>query len=219
MNLNTLISDVRVRAADLGADRYPDKLIIEWVNQAYRDLSARLPIEVLKEVSTSSTIPMSATSGAVFDLPASFTQYVNALFDGNKCLRISQDKRTIVSDNVFYAAATADPYCIIWEDNIEVFPTPAGTATLTLYYIAKPTDMSGATDTPKLPDFSHALLVIYATARAMQELQKYQEAREYMQEYEAKIQEIRYLYAPVGPKESGRREGPGVPGPVLPPRD
>jgi len=218
MTLKSMISDVRIRAADLGADRYPDKLIIEWLNQAYRDLCARLPAELLKSVTTSAIGDL-ANGTALYSLPASFTQYVNALYDGNhKCLRISQEKRTLVNDNVFYTAATANPYCILWEDQIEFFPTPNTAASYTLYFIAKPTDMaSPATDSPSLPEFVHSYLVLYAVARAFQELGNFPQARELINEYEAKIQEIRYLYSPSGPKETGRRDYRTPSAPINPP--
>jgi hypothetical protein len=189
-----MVASVRNTLRDSEAVFITDAMIGEWINEAYRDLCARLPL--LRKDATGTT-----SSTGTITLPADFTQLLSLRIDD-----ASGDTFVTpvwVTDDIFLSYRSPDvipgaTLYRIFEGLIETWPQQES-LTYFIEYIYKPTDISGSTE-PSIPEELHVKIINYARAHAKYVDGELNEGDRYMALYTENL--------PLAPS-SMRRERPG----------
>jgi hypothetical protein len=189
-----MVARVRNALRDSEAVFITDAMIGEWINEAYLDLCARLPL--LRKDATGTT-----SSTGTITLPADFISLLSLRIDDT-----SGDTFVTpiyATDDIFLSYRSPDVIPAptlyrIWEGVIETWPEQQS---LTYYmeYAYKPDELSGS-DEPVIAEELHVRLVNYARAHAKLIEGETEESDRYMSLY------IEGL--PTAPT-SMRRERPG----------
>lgn len=153
-DLTELRSRVRALLEDSAGNYIVDGEIDDWLNEAYLDISAR---ERLLHAETSGT-----TSGNSIALPSTFVSVIS--------LRLGTTDVHFVDDDLWWAYSdeAADPDTTlgrVFNETIELYPTPTTGTAYKIRYVKKPTALSAGADVPAIPEELHKKLVFYATSR------------------------------------------------------
>lgn len=97
-----------------------------------------------------------------YDSPSTPEKYVPAI-------TVSPAFRYALLHNPLWLPSTTDPYAIIENNKVHIFPIPTTLSVdgLRIYYTKQPTEMSGVGDSPELPAFTHRWIVDYAVYIAL----------------------------------------------------
>jgi hypothetical protein len=172
-----MVASVRNTLRDSEAVFITDAMIGEWINEAYRDICARLPL--LRKDATGTT----STTGRI-TLPSDFISI--------QTLRIDDDSGETfntpvwVPDDIFLSYRNPDvipgaTLYRIFEGTIETWPQQEELEYF-LEYTYKPADISGSTE-PLIPEELHVRLINYARAHAKYVEGELQEGDRYMALY------------------------------------
>jgi hypothetical protein len=108
-------------------------------------------------------------------------------------------------------------YCLVGLDQFELYPTPNGTETLTLYYVRQPNPLVNDTDVPELPEPYASKLLEYGALVEAADFKRDDQQQYYQQQYQ---QWLQFLRANLNRKRGGIPEQMMVYGsPTLPPTD
>lgn len=179
MTLNDILSLIKANVKT----SLTDSQLTQFVNDAYHELGGIYPIQESAAIST-------AANTQEYSLPADFRR---ALFvkDSSKTLGYITPERLARLGSQISATGAPTNYYILGVDKsdgnqkIGLVPIPSAVGSVTLYYVAAPTDLSAGTDVPKLPSVYHQLLVFYGTARAAEVEGEQDVANRYMTMYTA----------------------------------
>lgn len=168
-----MISRVRSVTNDSAGTFESDNDITDWLNEAQRDLSHRLP---LVQAETTGT-----WAGTSLALPATLTDIISfRLVDDDVQFVDNADWWTNYDDE-----GDPDPSIgRVFNGAIEVYPTPAAGTAYALRYYKEPADLSAGADVSTLPLELHMRMVRYAQAMAKLKEGDIGMHREYMAMYE-----------------------------------
>ena len=82
-------------------------------------------------------------------------------------------------------------YALVGLTEFEVFPTPDGTETITVYYLQQPTALSADADVPQLPEPFASKVLEYGALVEAAEFKRDDSLQGFAQQYEAWIQRLR----------------------------
>lgn len=172
-NLTALITRVRDIIEDSGGTFITDAEITRYLNEGMLDLAARLR---LLQAESSGT-----TSGSSISLPADFVAAIS--------LRLGTDDVEFVDDDTFWMSSDDGTTPVrtlgrVFNDTIELYPTPSTGTAYKLRYSKKPTALATGTDTPALPEELHRKLVFYAASLVRLKEEAEGHADRYMAMYE-----------------------------------
>jgi hypothetical protein len=177
-----LIERARSFLRDSGGTYIDDDDIGTWINEAHKDIAARLEVmQRTEEGTTTGTIPMPTTDGT-------FTVVILSL-------RIGITDIQFVSDAVFnsWADATSSPPTTlgrVWEDQIELYPTTTDAADYVLKVAFIPADLVNSEDVHVLPVQLERKLVEYAVAQANMKDSDYAASDRWFLKYEQGLPQI-----------------------------
>ena len=180
MQLSTIRDNVYYNIEDKtdGSGRFPNSNINDFINEGQRVFATLITSEAipaLKEIATADTVDGQQS----YALPSDFVRYINLEWKSNgvkyiSCIKLPITERDALTENTLYTPSTTQPYVIVTNDGLYLFPTPSssdsnvGSAYLQLDYIRQPATLSNDTDEPEIDLQYHHFLIDYATARAFQ---------------------------------------------------
>lgn len=176
MTLTDIISRVRSVIRDSAGTFISDTEITEWANEAQLELAVRM--RLLQEEDTEADL----TEGTnTITTPATFL--------AQSSLRIGTDDVEFVSDDVWNSWAdseTTPDHTIarVFDDLIELYPTPSSGFTYKLRYQRKPAVLINGSDTPEIPEHLHIKLLHYCRYNALLAMGELQQANTYIGLYE-----------------------------------
>ena len=184
MNLLAMRTEVRSRIAETATTFYSDAEINGWLNAGQLDLAQRLPNETLhtlREISESETIAGVQT----YSLPADFLRWRGVSYEGTPCRMIGfEELRAINGGNVFWTPTASDPAAFVWK-TLDIYPKPTeDNKKVSLYYVKRPTQMTGDAAECSLPKELHEAVIFYACAIAHSKDQNYDAAAHFRQAYQ-----------------------------------
>lgn len=180
MNLREMIEDVYAEFPDDIHRDLRESSVINWINQAQRDLAARLKI-LQKEVAA--TVPASQK----IPLPEDLIHMDHVLVDDTQ-IRIVDDAEWVGirdSGGLPYGGAGARVYA----DFLEVIPRPAEGDAYILRYTYTPANLDEDTDESPLPEHMHHRMVDFARAQGYLRLGDQQQSVNFMELYETGLPE------------------------------
>lgn len=108
-------------------------------------------------------------------------------------------------------------YCLVGLNQFELYPTPDGTETLTLYYVRQPTPLSADDDVPEIPEPFASKLLEYGALVDAADFKRDDMGAQWAQSYQTWLQRFK---ANLTRKRGGVPEQMFVYGsPTLPPHD
>lgn len=145
---------MRALLEDSSGTYIADGELEDWINEAYLDIAAR---ERLLTAETSGT-----TSGNSIALPDTFVSVIT--------LRLGTTDVQFVDDDTWWAysdqASSPDTTLgRVFNETIELYPTPSTGTAYKIRYVKKPTALSAGADVPAIPEELHKKLVFYAVSR------------------------------------------------------
>lgn len=156
--LDELIQRVRVFSRDSGANYITDEMIMDWLNEAYTDLVARLKL-FDEEVSTTT----SGGNTLSFPTDEGLLQITS--------ITLGTEDRAVPVDDASWESLTdqgdtpAQTVYRVYENQIEFYPTPASGTTVTLRYKSTPERLNSVTDSHELPAQLERKMLEYAKAQ------------------------------------------------------
>lgn len=150
----------------------------DFMTAGCKEIINALPNSMLYKCLDKSTLDNSTTTLANVDTYGKVVTVVREESDSSgavfrPCRYIPPHKRTVVkSDTVDmeYAKAT-DPAYTIYDNILEVFPTPTSAQVAEVQYVVFPTvDASGVSTIANFPNEAEHLVVLYASIKALQQL-------------------------------------------------
>ena len=147
-----------------------------WINQAYHELCDQAPWPFLEATSTgaapltisdlASVITVTDTDGVVLD-------------------PIQYDPLRRIVNAALTTAGTPGWYYVTGGTVVNAYPVP--TASISVRYRKKPTDLSSAGDVPLVPDEYRDIIALGALRRAALDNQAWEAANGYRQEWDARL--------------------------------
>lgn len=173
-SLTVLTGKVRATLRDSEAAYITDNNIKDWLNEAYLDLNARLRLK-------QATVSSNTDANGNIAFPSDFVEMIS--------LWINSEPVSIEGDETFLAwkldGQQIPPIQLVrvFNNQFETYPVVATTA-YRLDYVARPTVLSGGSDTPSvLTEELTPRLVKYAISEAKRVEGELTEAGTYMGEY------------------------------------
>lgn len=154
----------------------PERLLV-FANEGLRDVAIRLPARSITKLQKTLSLNLSYNIQS-YPLPTDFFRIVDILVKyGNATsihipITIIEHKDlSALANNIFYAPSTKNPFAILWEGNVDIYPIPQATYQNGMYqiYLVPPTAMTGDSSIPEVPIWSHDWIVLYAVAQALHE--------------------------------------------------
>lgn len=173
--------------------------VLDWLNEAYFDLNARMRFlrsEALGTASGDITFP---ADPAVLEILS---------------LRLGTDDVDFVDDDVFNSwsddgATPANTLGRVFERVIQLYPSPTA-SDYTLRYVREPTQLVEDTDVPELPEHLQVKLIRYAQAQAFLKMDQSNEFTAFLGMYEQGLPPPPGVAKPInpGPLQVSYEKGP-----------
>lgn len=151
-----------------------DEDVEAWINQAQRDISHRLNLNMTEATGTVGADGVIAVPDALVEI---------------KILRLGEDDVIFVDDEEFYdnKDALTDPWpsiARVFGSNIEIYPTPSEDQTFTLRYQSYPADLTAGSSESELPEELQDRMVYFAIAQGFYKEREADMGDRFMQMYE-----------------------------------
>lgn len=175
MNLGEIRKDVRSLILEPTPGFRQNSELNRWINQAHQELGMLYKLETTKKVKTE--------IGVLFQpLPDDLLKFKGAWDADNNSIPIIPT----ASGADLHDTDTSDlPTAIFtYGSTFVLVPPPDITTEITLFYERKPKQLASDKDEPEIPAPYHRYLVSYATMRALDKDEAFEEAAVYEQEYE-----------------------------------
>lgn len=139
---------------------YTTQQLVEWVNDAIKQLVNDLPAEILYDLHGEIT----ATSSPI-SLPSDFFKPIELKIDGHIAKIIPPNQYWTGTDNPY---SWADYYGVLYTDNTMAI-NPSPTVSASLKYLKAPAEYSTSdtASTPPIPTPYHNAIIYYATYLAL----------------------------------------------------
>lgn len=189
-NTGSLVTKVQRRIRDTG---YSSAEIKEYINDSQNDVYNEYRLRFMED-SEDYTLAVGVsdlTNGA--GLPTNYVQALDIINTtaGKQSTLIYTDIR-----NINDLTATGEPtHWYIFDDVINVYPTPTTADTLKLRYYKKPVELSADADVPEIPSEFQELLVVGAAYRCLQVKDNYDQAGILQNKYDEILDKLVYKYS------------------------
>ena len=161
MKVEDIIRRVRTIAGDIEVLQFTDENIIQWINDAMREIAS--DNQLLQKSATSSTV----TDQAEYDIPTDILKFHSVQVDGNDVNFINLEEAKIRG---YLNSDTGTPVaCWVWAGKLTLYPAPSSSMPLKLIYTRQPTEVQGPPETPEVPASYHMRLVDYCLAQVAQQ--------------------------------------------------
>lgn len=159
MNLGDMILEIQ----DHGFEDTSVERLTGFLNDAYYDICSRQPWPFLEKSTTVNTVAAQET----LDVPADFDKALRLAIDSQA--QTLQPARLDDVTSRFNGALTDSglPFLYFFVASaVHLYPIPDTVYTITLRYLATPTELANNTDTPLLPTKHHRAIVLGALVDA-----------------------------------------------------
>lgn len=180
MDLRMMIKKVKSRINEIDDTFVTPDNIIDFINDAQRDLTDVLRLEAEAEIDL-------VDGQEWYDLPEDLNKMERVEVDGFRYLQRSKthylaNKQKYFSEKKVYA---------FWDRRIYLYPTPDDEAEkLNLWYYRRPEELEVDSDVPEIDEKYHRLLVDYAIAMCFEKDEEQGLFNQLMGRYEIKKQEM-----------------------------
>ena len=174
MNLQELIKDVRSLIIEPTPGFRSDDEIKRWLNQAHQELAA------LYQLEASATIELQPSTN-YYNLPDDFLTLRGAWDADHNSISISPG---LLGNNDPIFSKDQSQMITVFGKTLILSPPPAVKTSITIFYIRKAKILTANDDVPEIPEPYHRYLVAFATMRALEKDEAFDEAQFYLAEYE-----------------------------------
>ncbi len=207
-NLGELITDVRqtIGQTDESNSNFTDAQLTTWINDGYIELVRRLqhlPLRSRDYTESGGTVTLNSNIMEVkiarFLKQPESEYYELEVISFPELIQVDPDYENATTGQPRYLVRTAGK-----EDCI-LYPAPDSDnsgSTVRVMALEAPSEMSGDSDTPDLPPETHRLLANFAAFRALQFLQRSQDAANELTLFRAGVRDMRNMASRVSQKQS-----------------
>jgi hypothetical protein len=194
--LSTIRTKVQQRIKDTG---YSNSEITNYINDTQNDVFNEYPISIWESTQdyTLTAGVSDITNGS--GLPTNFVQAIDIFITTSGMESVLQ-YRDFQDIDLLYPDPTDNPngvpmYWYKYGNTIRVYPSPADAYTITLRYLARPTELSNDSDVPQIPKEFEEILVAGATFRILQIKDNYDQAGVWQNKYDELLQKLVTRYS------------------------
>ena len=208
MKVEDIIRRVRTVAGDIEVLQFTDENIIQWINDAMREIAS--DNQLLQKAATSNTV----ADQAEYDIPADILKFHSVMYDGSDLNFINFEEAKIRG---YLNSDTGTPAaCWVWAGKLTLYPTPSEAKPLKLIYTRNPTEVAGDQETPEIPQSYHMRLVDYCLAQVAQQDDDINRYQLKMEEFRTGVYNLKdqpewennqYPYMSVGGADRGYYDG------------
>tara|TARA_R100000231_G_scaffold139081_1_gene119150 strand:+ start:923 stop:1960 length:1038 start_codon:yes stop_codon:yes gene_type:complete len=148
----------------------------DFMTAGAKEIINSLPSNLLYKCADKSTLSNSPSTLSNMDTKGKVLGVLRLDADSSgiqrPCRLVSNFKRGRIQDSSDMELATAtDPAYVIYDNTLEVYPTPTANQTAEVEFVSFPTvDASSASTIANFPDEAEYLVVLYASIKALQQL-------------------------------------------------
>jgi hypothetical protein len=167
LNLSALRNHVRSLVAINSTDLLSDADLTIFINESYMDILRDADWPFLRNQTTLVMVPGTAS----YNLPAGVgeTQIASiaALSDDTNRRQLKPRNRYATDDSPGPLVTGYPTEYSVWRGQIQVFPTPDASETLTIRYLEDPVELATNTDTPIFDSKFHTVVAYGAAVRVL----------------------------------------------------
>jgi hypothetical protein len=188
MTLTQMRSDVRSLIAETSTTYITNSEVDNWINQGMYEVSLMVCDDLLWELQTSGTQAI-AVGDTTYTIPTDMVRITSA-YNGSYEYTICSPTEALAFrlDDDFTGGDTTRPYLWIDANQINIYPTPTATGTLTVFYIKRPATLSSTSAECSLNKMLHHLIVYYAVAKCALKIRAFDVTQQYMKLFYDTIQ-------------------------------
>jgi len=174
MNFGEIRADVRSLIIEPQPGFRSNTELNRWINQAHQELGMLYGIEA------TATIEIGAGAN-FYKLPDDLLTLRGAWDENHTAVSVLP---ALIGNNDPVFERHDELLITVFGNTFIVSPPPETVKFITLFYTRRPKILTSDSDEPEIPEPYHRYLVAYATMRALQKDEAYEEAAVYAQEYE-----------------------------------
>ena len=180
MNLGQMIEEMQ----DHGFEDTSVQRLTGFLNDAYYDICSREPWPFLEKSTTVDTVAGTDT----LSVPSDFNKALRLVIDSQAQYLEPARLDDVTSRFAGLLTNTGLPFLYYFiGDTVKVYPIPDSAYTVTLRYMAVPTELSNNDDTPILPSRHHRAIVLGALVAAYRMDDDPENAAVFEQQFEKRI--------------------------------